>query len=367
MRLLVNTQELNAAIATVTKALATKTTMSILEGIYMEAQDNQLMLRCTDLSLQIETVVPATVDDEGAIVLPGRLFSELIRRFPGELTNIETVGKTAALSSGRARTEMQGESSSDYHNMPDVKKEFEVRIKKSALKTMIRQCIFATASDDTKPMLTGVLLELLGDELIMVALDGYRLALRREKINDIGEEKHVVVPAKSLMEISRILDDSDDLVSIVFSNTHVLMDMGYTKIKTRLMEGEFIKYKQILPSGHTTRVRVSRSELYDSLERVSLMARESKSNLIKFTFADSMLSLSANSEIGSSNEDLDVNIMGSDLEIAFNGRYYSDVLKALDDEEIFLDMNSNISPCVIRPVQGERFYYLVLPVRLFNG
>ena len=367
MRLFVNTQELNAAISTVTKALATKTTMSILEGIYIEAEDNNLMLRCTDLSLQIETIIPATVEEEGAIVLPGRLFSEMARRFPGESTSIFTSDKTASLSSGRAKADIQGESSLEYHNMPEVKKEFEVRIKKNALKNMIKQCVFATAQDDTKPILTGVLLEIHGSELDMVALDGFRLALRREKINDIGGEKSVVVPAKSLLEISRIIDDSDDEISVVFSNTHILIDMQHTRIKTRLMEGEFIKYKRMLPDSHSTRVRVKRQELYDSLERVSLMAREGKSNLIKFSYASDTLSLSANSEIGRSNEELDVSIMGSDIDIAFNSKYFSDVLKVLDDEEIFLDMNNNISPCVVSPVQGERFYYLVLPVRLFSG
>ncbi|MEG1547378.1 MAG: DNA polymerase III subunit beta [Clostridia bacterium] len=367
MRFVVDTQQLNAAISTVTKALSTKTTIGILEGIYIQAADNSILLKCTDLSLQIETIVPATVEEDGAIVLPGRLFSEMARRFPNELTNIHTENNTAFLESGRAKATIQCENASEYHTMPEVKHDFEVKIKKNLLKNMIKQCIFATAQDDTKPILTGVLLEIDGNKLSMVALDGYRLAIRKEDISGISGDKKVVVPAKSFLEISRILEDTQEEISVVFSATHVLIDMGYTRIKTRLMEGEFIKYKQILPDSHTTRVRLKRNELLESIERVSLMAREGKSNIIKFSFEGEMLTLSANSELGKSNEELETDLMGNDLDIAFNSKYFSDVLKTLEDEDIYLDMNNNISPCVIRGVKGDNFYYLILPVRLFTG
>ena len=367
MRFRVNTQDLNAAITTVTKALSSKTTLSILEGIYIEAAEQGVLLRCTDLSLQIESIIAAEVEEEGAIVLPGRLFADITRRLPGESTEIHCDKNTTNIVSGRARSTVQGQNATEFHIMPSIKREYTLSVSKSALKSMIRQTLFATAQDESKPILTGVYIEASEDTLSMVALDGYRLALRKEGISFSQAEQSAVVPAKSLQEIGRIVDENQEDVQLVFSRTHMLMDVGHTKIMTRLLDGEFIKYRQILPEGHTVRVRVNRSEMLDSIERVALMAREGKSNLVKFAFADNALVISANSELGKSDEQMDAQIIGPDLEIAFNSRYFIDVLRNLEDEQLYLDMNNNISPCVVRPVQGERFYYLVLPVRLFSG
>jgi DNA polymerase-3 subunit beta len=199
----------------------------------------------------------------------------------------------------------------------------------------------------------------------MVALDGYRLALRKESLSAPCGESSVVVPAKSLAEISRILLDTDETVEIMITKTHLVLDMGCTRMTTRLLEGEYIKYKQILPTDHKTRVRLNRQELATSVERASLMAREGKSNLVKLSFSMDTLTITANNELGKINEEVGIDLSGSELDIAFNAKYFTDVLRTLDDEEIYLDMNSNISPCVVRPVQGDKFYYLILPVRLF--
>ena len=351
MRFTIDTQELNSGINTVIKAIGNRTTISILEGIYLEATFNGLLLRCTDLSLQIETILPAHVSQEGACVMPGRLFSELARRLPGEETEIYTEENTVYISSGRARTNMQSENPGEFHCMPPVKEEYAVSISQGTFKSMIRQCIFASAQDESKPILTGVLLEMRPESLRMVALD----------------DKDAVIPARSLMEIGRMLEEREDLLKVIFSATHVMIDMGHTKVTTRLLDGEFIRYRQILPDGQTTRAQVDRQELLDSIERVSLMAREGKKNHIRFSFQPECLTLSANSEIGFSTEEIAINLTGNPLDIAFNARYFSDVLKALEDEALMLDMNNNISPCVVRPLQGDRFYYLVLPVRLFTG
>ena len=368
MRLFINTQELYAGISTVIKALPTRTTVSVLEGIYLEAANNTLLLRCTDLTLQIETTVHAEVFEEGAIILPGRLFSEMVRRLPAEMTLIEEKDLTAVIESGAFRTTLQGEDPKNFITMSTVAREHVVKMRCSAFKDMIRQCIFAAAQDDAKPILAGALLEQHGGELSLVALDGYRLAIRRETISGgMAGERTAVVPARSLMEISKILPDAEDEFEMIFSNTHVLIDLVHTNITARQMDGEYIKYKQILPEGHKTRVRVNREELTGGIDRVALMAREGKSNLIKFTFAGDLLTIAANSELGRSHEEVDVDIMGDDIEIAFNAKYFSDVMKVLEDEDVYLDMNNNISPCVVSPIHGNSYYYLILPVRLFNG
>ncbi|MDO5110767.1 MAG: DNA polymerase III subunit beta [Clostridia bacterium] len=356
---------LDAAIKTVTKALSSHTTVAILEGIYVEAIGNEVLFRCTDLSLQVETIVNADVEEDGGIVLPGRLFTEMVNKMDGETFSIRTEKNTAHIACGRSKFSVQGERIEDYHSMPSVKKEVMIKLGMKTFKEMIRQSIFATAQDESKPILTGVLVEIRENDINMVALDGYRLAMIKRGISE-GEEKNVVVPAKSLLEISRILGDEDTVISITFSRTHVLIDMGYTKITTRLLDGEFIKYKQILPTDHTLRVRVNRSELLSTIDRVGLIAREGKSNLVKFAFEKERLEISADSQIGKANEDIEVQSMGELLEIAFNAKFFTDVLKALDDEYIYLDMNTNLSPCVVRPVEGEAYYYLILPVRMFS-
>ncbi|MBQ7092258.1 MAG: DNA polymerase III subunit beta [Clostridia bacterium] len=367
MKLTVDTQELNAVLAVASKALSAKSTVSILEGIYMAAENGELLLRCTDLSLQIEATIGANVEKGGACVLPGRLFADLARKLPGEETSFALEKTSMLVESGRATTTMQTENAKDYISMPDVHKEFSVTISKPALKNMIRQSIFATAQDDSKPILRGVLLELEDDMLSMVALDGYRLARRRERVKVSGEFRNSVLPSRGLLEISRILDDNDEDINLIFSRTHVMIDMGCTRIITRLMDGEFIRYRQILPTGHTTRVRANRQELLDSIDRVSLMARESKKNHVKFSFEEKTLTITANSEIGNSREIIATDRVGSDLDIAFNAKYFSDVLKVLDDEYVTLEMNSNISPCVVAPENGSEYYYLILPVRLFTA
>lgn len=365
MHILIDTTELNSCIQTVTKALATHSNLAIQEGIYIEAVGDQVLFKCTDLSLQIEEITQAEVLEEGGIVLPGRLLMEIARKLPGEKTDINTKKNTASIQSDRAKFSIQGDKTEDYHSMPQVKKEIAVRIPMGTLKKMIGQCIFATAQDDSKPILTGVLVELMEEDIHMIALDGYRLAMIKRSIHD-GENRNAVIPAKSLSEIGRILEDREEEISIVFSRTHVLVDMGNTKIITRLLDGEFIKYKQILPSEHTLRVRVDRPELIQVIERVALVARDGKSNLIRFTFSENSLSISANSETGNAHEDMEVQTIGELMEIAFNAKYIGDVIKALDDEFVYLDFNNNISPCVVRPVHGDDYFYLILPVRLFS-
>ena len=365
MRFSIDTKELNAIITTVSKALSAHTTVAILEGVYIEAIGDEVLFRCTDLSLQIETIVKTNVEEDGGIVMPGRTFIEYVRRMPGETTMIRTEGLKAFIESDRAKMQIQGSDISEFHTMPLVKKEVSVKIAMNVFKDMIKQCIFATAQDETKPILTGVLAEIHKEDISMVALDGYRLAMIKRSVNG-GEEKNVVIPAKSLTEIGRILDDEEQIITVTFSRTHVLVDMEHTKITTRLLDGEFIKYRQILPTDHLLRVRAKRSELLESIDRVAIIAREEKSNLIRFKFEKDRLEVSANCEYGHADEQLEVQCMGDPIEIAFNSRYISDVLKAVDDEFIYMDMNNNISPCVVRPVEGENFYYLVLPVRFFS-
>ncbi len=368
MRFTVDTKEMNEAISVVAKAMPAHSSLPILEGIYIYAGANTLFLKCSDLSLQIETEIPAIVDEEGSAVLPGKLCADLIRRFTGPNITFETDNNSLKLCSGRVKSSLQIIPADEYPEMVRVKDEFSAEISQSILKSMIKQTVFSVSMDESKPILGGVCLKFTEDkQLIMVALDGFRLAMRTEKIENCTGEKQVIIPYRTLMEISNILSSDDEKIRLVFSSTHIKLEIGMTRLISRLLDGEYVNYNSILPKNFTTKVSVSVEELKNSAERALLMARESKSNMIRFNFEGDMLHITANSEKGSINDEIEINLVGKDIEIAFNAKYILDVMKVLEDESIFMNMNNSVTPCVIVPTEGERYYYMILPVRLFNS
>lgn len=324
-------------------------------------------MKCSDLSLQIETEIPAMVIEEGSAVMPGRLCADLIKRFNGETVDFAGNENSVKISSGRVKTSLQVNSADDYPEMVKVNDEFSAEISKSVLKNMIRQTAFSVSVDDTKPILNGVCLKFSDNQLVMVALDGFRLAMRKELVEDCTGEKSVIIPTRAINEISSILPNDDEKIRLIFSSTHVKIKFGETSIISRLLDGEYVNYKGILPKSFSTKVLVSCSELRESVERASLMARESKSNLIKLSFTEGMLSITANSEKGNIDDEIEVQTMGKELEIAFNAKYVLEVMKNIDAEQAYLNMNNSVMPCVITPIEGDAFYYMVLPVRLFSG
>ena len=251
--------------------------------------------------------------------------------------------------------------------MVRVNDEFSAEIEQGILKSMIRQTSFSVSYDESKPILNGVLLKFTEDKkLTMVALDGFRLAMRTEKIDNCTGEKSVIIPIRALQEISNILLNDEEKIKLTFSSTHLMLNIGTTKLISRLLDGEYVNYGGILPKNFATKVSVNVSELCDSAERALLMARESKSNLIKLSFSHDTLSITANSEKGSINDEIEINLVGKEFDIAFNAKYILDIMKVLDEETVYLNMNNSVTPCVITPTDGDKFYYMVLPVRLFN-
>lgn len=366
MHFYIETKSLNAGLATVNKALSAHPVMNILEGIYLQCTDNTILLRCSDLSLQIECMLHASVEEPGEIVLPGRLFSEMMRKMPEDTMEFRLEDNTAHLKCGRARFSMQCMNPDEYPLMSFQGPHLSIQVSQCALKNMIRKTVFATAQDESKPILTGVLLQTDETGLTLVALDGYRLARTKAPLSRAYEMNEAVVPAKSINEIARTLTDSDESIDLIFTNTHVMLDMKHTKITARLLDGEFVRYNQMLPKEHMTRVRINRAALFESIERAMLMAREGNNNLVRFRIDQETLVINSNSAIGKIDEEIPIHCDGGDMEIAFNAKYFSDVLKVLEEEELFLDFKNNISPCVVHPIQGEAYYYLILPVRILS-
>lgn len=367
MRFSCNTNDLNASLSIVSRALAVRSPKPILEGILFESCEDGLRITCTDLALGIETVIPASFSEEGRAVLPGKLLCEIVRKLPEGVCDIAVSERMqATIRCASIRTTISGFDPVEYPELPQVAgASFEMA--QSTLRDMINRTLFAIALDESRPILTGCLMEVSRSEMHMVALDGFRLAMRTEAVDGPEQDVAAVVGGKVLGDIARILGDSEEPVRLCFSRSHVQMDMGATHIVARLLEGEFIRYRQILPQEWQTRVTVRRGELSGAIDRAGLIAREGKSNLVNFRIDGDQLTVTSNAENGDMEEQIAVTTEGKDLTIAFNIRYITDVLKALSDDAVFMRFNSNVSPCVICPTEGESYLYLVLPVRVFNA
>ena len=364
MRFYIDSGELTAGVLSVIKALPVRTTMPCLEGIFLMADKAGLHLKCSDLMLQKECILPATVEEEGGAIVPGKLFTEIVRKLPAAICEITIDGKQVDLKCGRVETSLQGIEYEDFPEMRFQGDTFTVRIDREECRDMILQTVFATAQDDSKPILTGVLLEL-SDCITAVATDAYQFALRKVALETPTKEKTTVIPGKSLLEIARMMDETDKDAELTFTRTHVKVDLGHTCLTARLLDGDYINYRQILPKEYATRALVNRQELMQSIDRAQLMAREGNNNIV-MRFGGGKLSITANSYIGKINEELDVQINGEDMEIAFNPKYCMNVLKCIPDETVYLEMLTGISPCVVRPVQGDSYYYLIVPVRIYS-
>lgn len=367
MRFSCDTNDLNASLSIVSRALAARSPKPILEGILLESCEEGLRLICTDLAIGIETTIPATFTEEGRVVLPGKLLCEVVRKLPGGLCDIAVSDRLqTSIRCAASRTTITGFDPVEYPELPQVSGH-EFDMPQSVLRDMIGRTLFAIAVDESRPILTGCLMEIGQQEMRMVALDGFRLALRREDIVGPQEPVSAVVGGKILGDIAKILSESEDSVSISVSRSHMQLTIGQTRIVARLLEGEFIRYRQILPDEWQTRITVSRAELGSAIDRASLIAREGKNNLVCFKIDGELLEVTSNSESGDVQEQIAIETEGKDLTIAFNVRYITDVLKALSDDTVRMRFNSNVSPCVICPTEGDSYLYLVLPVRVFNG
>ena len=367
MRFSCDVNDLNTSLSIVSRALAVRSPKPILEGILFESCEQGLRLTCTDLALGIETIIPATFIEEGRTVLPGKLLCEIVRKLPGGMCDITVSDRMqATIRCASVRTTISGFDPMEYPELPEVAGS-SFAMPQNTLRDMIGRTLFAIAVDESRPILTGCLMEIEKSEMRVVALDGFRLALRKENIEGPDQPVSAVVGGKVLGDIAKILADTEDSVSLTFSRSHVQLNMGATHIVARLLEGEFIRYRQILPQEWQTRVAVRRSELGSAIDRASLIAREGKSNLVCFKIDGETLDVTSNSENGDMEEKIAVTTEGKDLTIAFNVRYITDVLKALSDDEVFMRFNSNVSPCVICPTEGDGYQYLVLPVRVFNS
>ena len=369
MQFTVNVQDLLEGLNTVTRALAARPAKPVLEGVLMEAEGDTLTLTCSDGSLTIETSLYAEIREEGRTVLPGKLFTELARKLPGgEVTIKVGDNHSASIKCMSFKSNLAGMNPMDYPEMSDVEAGVNVSIPQKELREMISRVVFSIATDESRQILTGCLLEVTENEARLVALDGFRLAMQKvfQPFEEIKETVKAVIPGRVLNEMAKILADEDEFCHLLLGKTRMQAKFGNTKLSTVLLAGEYIDYRRILPASFKTTATADRAGVQNAIDRASLMAREGKNNLIRMSFSGDTLVITSNAEMGDVHEELEATLSGDPLEIAFNAKYITDVIRNITDDELCMHFNSNVSPCVVMPREGDHFLYLILPVRVFN-
>ncbi|HEY8362881.1 MAG TPA: DNA polymerase III subunit beta [Tissierellaceae bacterium] len=363
MKLKVNQRDLSKHINIAQKGISSKATLPILDGLLLDASKGRLKIVGTDLDIGVETYLDCEIENEGSIVVNSRIFGDIVRKLPDAPIYIEVENNNINVKCENSEFNIIGSSPKEYPSLPVLIGKNTFQLPNDLFKSAIRQTVFATSQDDARPYLTGVLLELSENSVSFVALDGYRLALRKLPIKTDLDVK-MIIPGRTLNELSRIIEDDENNITIYATQNHVVFNIGDTLVYSRLLEGKFFNYKEIIRKEHKTSAVVNRRAFQDSLERASLLAKEEKANLIKLSLKDGKIYIKSNSEIGYVNEFVDAEISGDDINIAFNSRYLLEGIKVIDSEDIQLNFMGELNPCIINPLDDENYTYLVLPVRL---
>ena len=365
MRFNVNSNILKEGVLSVSKALPVRSTMPVLEGVQLVANENGLLLRCSDLTLQKECLLPAIVEESGECVIKGRIFSDIVRKLPEGNAFFSLDGQTLTIRCGRSVNQLQCMQYEEYPQMTfDGDDTFTITFDREKGKRIIDHTAFAVAVDEAHPSLTGVLMETEGKTLSMVATDSFQFAKNSMTIEREVPEKRVVVPGKAISEIGRMLEEGEGEAALTFSRTHMKADMGGSVLISRLIDSDYIDYKRILPKACKTRVLVEKEALMESVDRAQLVSRDGNNSVLLKIGAENM-AVKAESVVGKIEDEITAQVMGDGLNIAFNPRFLLNVLKNVEEDKVYLECNSPINPCVIRPVNGEDCFFLVVPMRIF--
>ena len=363
MKLVLSKSNLLSGVQIVSKAVSNKTTMSILECILIDATKGVITLTANDMELGIETTIEGEILSKGIIALDAKIFLEIVRKLPDNVITIETDDSCkTTITCEKAKFTIIGKNGEDFSYLPLIEREESVDISQFTLKEIIRQTIFSIADNDNNKLMTGELFEIKGNELKVVSLDGHRISIRKIELKESYEQRKVVVPGKTLNEISKIIPgDADKFVNIFFTDKHVVFEFDQTVVVSRLIEGEYFRIDQMLSSDYETKVKINKKELLNCIDRASLLIKEGDKKPIIINITDDSMKLKINSIVGSMNEEIDIDKSGKDLMIGFNPKFLMDALRVIDDENIEIYLVNPKAPCFIRD-EEEKYIYLILPV-----
>ena len=357
---------LQSAVNTASRAVSAKSSIPALEGVLIQA-GTQLTISGYNMQTGIRTNLEADVTEEGSLVLPARLFGEIIRHLPDDVVTFSSAQDlTVTLTCGDASFNILALSAEDYPDLPEVEDQYSVHIQQKTLRSMIGETSFAVSTDEVRPIHTGSLFEIEEKNLTVVSVDGFRLALRREALESAtGGSFHFVAPGSALNEVEKICEDTEEQAVITLGNRHLLFEVGPTQLICRRLEGEFLDYKAAIPRSNPITVVAETKTMINSIDRVSVVISDKQKSPIRCIFQDNRVLMSAKTANGEAKDICSITGDGNNLEIGFNNRYLLEALKYAPADSVRIELNTGISPCIITPVEGEeRFLYMVLPVRL---
>ena len=363
MKIICSKSNLSKGVNIALKAVPSKTTMPILECILIDATANQIKFVTNDMELGIETMVDGTISEKGMIALDAKIFSEIIRKLPDNDVTIQTDDKLNTLiTCEKAKFNIPGKSGEDFVYLPMIERDASITLSQFTLKEMIRQTIFSIAVNENNKLMTGELFEIKDNYLKIVSLDGHRIAIRRMELAKDYEDRKIIVPGKTLNEISKILSgEVDDQVTIYFTKNHILFEFDQTLVLSRLIEGEYFRIDQMLSSDYETKLKINKKEFLSCIDRATLLVREGDKKPIIINLTDTSMVLTIDSAMGSMDEEIDIVKEGKDILIGFNPKFLIDALRVIDDEEITIYLVNPKAPCFIKDDKGS-YTYLILPV-----
>ena len=357
---------LQSAITTASRAVSPKSTIPALEGLLLEAESTSTVyLTGYNQETGIRSALSADIQEPGSMVLPARLFGELVRKLPDDMVIFQEEGLKVHISCGMSEFNLMGIDPEEFPKLPTVEYLNSFSIPEQALRAMIGQTLFAVSDDESRPVHTGTLFVVEDDGLTLVAVDGFRLALRREPVLEKNNTFEFVVPGASLSEVEKICRETEDPVQVHQGSRHVLFKIGETILISRRLEGEFLAWRQAIPRTNPIQVTAQTKTLLSCIDRVSLIVSEKLKSPLRCVVREGEIDITTKTALGTAHDCCPVDGDGGGLEIGFNNKYMMDALKAAPSEQIRLELSSPITPCIIVPAEGpENFLFMVLPVRL---
>ena len=363
MKLVCKKSNLLNGVQIVSKAVPSKTTMKILECILIDASKGSIVLTANDMELGIETRIEGEIIEKGVIAIDAKILLEIVRKLPDNEITIESDDNyNVLITCEKSKFNISGKSGEDFSYLPNIEKESNIIVSQFTLKEVIRQTIFSIADNDNNKLMTGELFEINENVLKVVSLDGHRISIRKIDLKNSYGSIKVVVPGKTLNEITKILPgDADKDVCIYFTDKHVVFEFDETVVVSRLIEGEYFKIDQMLSTDYETKFKINKKEFFNCIDRATLLVKEGDKKPIILTINDESLLLKIQSSLGKMNEDIDITKQGKDIMIGFNPKFLIDALKVIDDEEVEIYMVNPKAPCIIKDIK-ESYIYLILPV-----
>lgn len=368
MRLICNTNTLTDACLNVQRCIPSKAVLPHLEGILIKTiSDSKIEMTGFDLELGITTTLGVRVERGGSTVLNAKMLCDILRHIPYDTVEIDCgENNICSVKSGETEFTLGSLNPDEYPDMPELKDTIPFAISQSVLRDMVKQTIFAVSTDDTKAAHRGIKFEITPGEIKLIALDGFRLAIRTEFADYNGDKVSFVVPAKTMAEVIKFIDDDNGFVKMFIARRHIMFDIGGYVLVSRLLEGEFLDYTTAIPNSVSTVLRANTKEMIDVIERVSIIITEKTRSPIRFIVDDERIKISVITAISSASDKIDASVSGKRIEIGFNNKFFLDALRSCDTDEVLINLNGPISPAVILPPEGNNFLYLILPVRIKN-